>query len=228
MIAKRKKLSKKQIKEDKLITTYYQAVKFYEDNQSKILIGLGAVAVIIIAIVFYSNKAIEDNINAGKSLTLVLEKFNDKKYQEAIDGVPGTNVIGFKAIVDNYGGTEQGEIAKVFLADCYSYLGKYDEALKYYEDYSGSNSLYKATAKAGEAACYESKGDNAKAASLFEKAADVDENNIQNANYLLRAGINYMDAGDSAKAKELFETIKTDYSTTAAARDVTRYSVKVN
>lgn len=228
MIAKRKKLSKKQIKEDKLITTYYQAVKFYEDNQSKILMVLGAVAVLVIAIVFFSNKAIEDNINAGKALTQVLEKFNDKKYQEAIDGVPGTNVIGFKAIVDNYSGSDQGEIARVFLADCYSYLGNYDEALKYYEGYSGSSKLYEAAAKAGEAACYESKGENAKAASLFEKAANVDEYNAQNADYLLRAGINYMNAGDSAKAKELFETIKTDYAATAAARDVTRYSVKVN
>lgn len=228
MIAKRKKLSKKQIKEDKLITTYYQAVKFYEENQSKILMGLGAVAVLIIAVVFFSNKAIEDNKNAAASLTLVLEKFNNKEYQEAIDGVPGTNVIGFKAIAENYGGTEQGEIAKIFLADCYSYLGNYDEALKYYDDYSGNNNLYKATAYAGEAACYEAKGDNEKAAGLFEKAAAVYENNMQNSNYLLRAGINYMKAGDSGAAKELFETIKKDYATTAAARDVVRYSVKLN
>ena len=228
MIAKRKKLSKKQIKEDKLITSYYQFVKFYEENQSKILMGLGAVAVLIVAIVFFSNKAIEDNKNAAESMTLVLEKFNDKEFQEAIDGVPGTNVIGFKSIADNYSGTEQGEIAKVFLADCYSYLGNYDEALKYYEDYSGNSKLYKATALAGEAACYAAKGDNEKAASLFEKAANVDENNIHNSNYLLRAGINYMDAGNSGKAAELFETIKSDYPTTAAARDVARYSVKVN
>jgi len=228
VIAKRKKLSKKQIKEDKLITSYYNAVKFYDENQSKILMGLGAVAVLVIAIVFFSNKSIEDNKNAAESLALVLDKFNNKEYEEAIEGVPGTNVVGFKSIAENYGGTEQGEIAKIFLADCYSYLGKYDEALKYYEDYSGNNNLYKATAKAGEALCYAAKGDNLKAAQLFEKAADVDENNIHTAEYLLRAGINYTKAGDSAKAKELFETIKTEYSTSTAARDVARYSVQVN
>lgn len=93
MIAKRKKLSKKQIKEDKLITGYYQAVKFYSENQSKILMGLGAVAVLVLAIVFFTNKAVDDNANAAKAISLVLEKFNNKEYQEAIDGVPGTNVV---------------------------------------------------------------------------------------------------------------------------------------
>lgn len=228
MIAKRKKLSKKQIKEDKLITGYYQAVKFYSENQSKILMGLGAVAVLVLAIVFFTNKAVDDNANAAKAISLVLEKFNNKEYQEAIDGVPGTNVVGFKTIVDNYGGTEQGETAKLFLADCYSYLGNYDEALKYYEDYSGKNDLYKAAALAGEGACYVAKGDNAKAADLFEKAAGVNENNAQNPDYLLKAGIAHMKAGDSAKAKELFKTITTEHAATTAARDVVRYSVKLD
>ena len=36
MLAKKKKLSKKEIKEDKLVTTFYEAKSFYEENQTKI------------------------------------------------------------------------------------------------------------------------------------------------------------------------------------------------
>lgn len=37
-----------------------------------------------------------------------------------------------------------------------------------------------------------------------------------------------MKAGDSAKAKELFKTITTEHAATTAARDVVRYSVKLD
>ena len=228
MLAKKKKLSKKQIKEDKLITTYYKVIKFYEEYQSKIMIGIGAAAVVVIAIVFFNNKAIEDNKNAAVELSRVMQKFNEGSYQEAIDGVPGTNIIGFKRIVSAYGGTDQGEIAKLFLANSYSYLGNHDEALKYYEDYSGSNLIYKASALAGEASCYGAKGEYEKAAELFGEAASVYENETQNAEYLLNSGISYLKAGNNRKAKVAFEKVKNEYSTSASARQVDRFMARIN
>ncbi len=37
MLAKKKKLSKKEIKEDKLVAFFYQVQNFYDDNQSKVI-----------------------------------------------------------------------------------------------------------------------------------------------------------------------------------------------
>lgn len=227
-VSQKEKLSKKEIQEDKLVTAYYGFIRFSEKNQSKIFMVAGAVAVIILAIVFFNNRKIENNSKAGAQLSKVISKFSEGNYQEAIDGVPGTDVIGLSSIVNNYGGTEQGEIARLFLANSYFGLGKIDEALKEYSDFSGSNSVYKASAIAGEASCYESKGEFEKAATLYIKASNVNKNNSQNAEYILSAGINYNKLGNKAKAKELFESIKNDYATSQAAREIDRFLVQVN
>ena len=144
-------------------------------------------------------------------------------YLEAIEGKEGTNIAGLKKIVEDYGSTENGELSKIYLANSYNFLGRNDEALKYYEDYSGSNKTYKASALAGQAGIYADKKEYEKAANLFLKASRVSKDNPLNSDYMLDAGINYLKVGNNDQAKELFETIKKDYPTSTAFREVDRY-----
>ena len=51
MLEKKKKLTKKQIKQDGLVYTYYKAYDYFEHNRSQILIAAGAIAVVI-ALIF--------------------------------------------------------------------------------------------------------------------------------------------------------------------------------
>lgn len=211
------------MKEDKLVQFYSEALTFYEDYQSKIFIGVGVVAVLIVAFILYSNKMEEDNRLATTEMSRVIPLYDAGSYQEAIDGKPGTKVLGFKKIIDEYGSTEQGQIAKIYMANSYYFLQNYDEALKYYDDYSGSLDLFKATSIAGKAACYEAKGNLEEAADYFKEAAFVTETNPQNAQYLLDASRNFIKTGDSEEAKFLLEKIQKDYSGTPAAKEVDRY-----
>lgn len=50
MVQKKKKLKKKEIKEDQLVTSFYKAQEYFETNKQKILISVGAIAIIILAI----------------------------------------------------------------------------------------------------------------------------------------------------------------------------------
>ncbi len=212
MLAKKKKISKRHIKEDKLVTTYVNAKEFYETYQQKIFIGAAALAVIIVAVLLYANKMEENNAKAANELSKVIPLYNTKLYQQAIDGNPANNIIGLKKIVDEYGSTDQGENAKIFLANSYYFLGEIDNALKYYEDYSGSVATFKATAYAGMAACYEAKDEFELAAEYYSQATYVTKENPQIPNYLYRAGVNYYKTGDKETAKKFFMTIKNDYS----------------
>ncbi len=223
MLTKKKKLSKKEIKEDKLVESYYKAYGFFDENKSRI--GLYAVIIVALAAViyFYMNSRGQTNETAGVELSRVMSLYDSGAYLEAIEGRQGTNIIGLKKIVEEYGSTENGENAKIFLANAYFYLGKNEEAFKYYEDYSGSNELYKATALSGEAGYYASKKEYEKAADLYRKASRVSELNALNPEYLLKASINYINAGKKDIAKELLETIKRDFITSAAAREADRY-----
>ncbi|MBK8945777.1 MAG: tetratricopeptide repeat protein [Ignavibacteriae bacterium] len=224
MIGKKKKLSKKEIQEDKLVTSFYKTQGFFEKNQQNLLIGIGAIAVIVLAIFWYNSKVEDDNIQATTQLASVIPLYEQGQYQKAIDGEPGTNVTGLLSIVENFGNTSQGEIAKMYLANCYFSLGNYEKANEYYSDYSGDNDLYKASSLAGQAACNEMKGNFEDAADDYKKAANVVKMESQAASYLLSAGKNYLKANAADKAKELFEQITNDYKNTNAAREIERFS----
>lgn len=228
MLQKKKKLSKKEIKEDKLITYFYSAENFFNKYKNKILPYSGVVLIAVVAVYFYLNQKAGDNEKAGIELSRVMTLFNQGSYLEAIEGKQGTNIIGLKRIVEEYDGTENGETAKIYLANCYAYLGNYDEAIKYYEDYDGNIDYFKAASLAGRAGYYASKGDYEKAAALYLEASKISAVNSQNPDYLLNAGIYFMKAGNNDEAKILFNKIKSDYTSSLANREVDKYLSLIN
>ncbi len=223
MLTKQKKLSKKEIKQDKLVEFYYKSVAFYEENKNKVYIYIGVVVVALFAVYLYLNYRSDQNKEAGEKLANVMDLFDNGAFLEAIEGKQGTNLVGLKKIVQDYGSTENGETAKIYLADSYANLGKLDEALKYYEDYDGDIEMYVATSLAGQAGIYSYRKDYEKAAELYLKASRVSKNDILNPDYMYQAALNYLETGHKEEAKDLFETIKHDYKTSDVASKVNRY-----
>jgi tetratricopeptide (TPR) repeat protein len=223
MIGKKKKITKKEIQEDKLVSSFYKAQELFEEHKQKLIIGIGSIAIIILAITWFINKKSEDNLLAAGQISMIIPTFEQGQFQKAIDGEPGTQLDGFKKIVDNYGSTEQGEIAKIYLANSYYSLGDYDNALEYFTDYSGESKLHQSTAYAGMAACYELTDDFSDAAKYYVKAADTYKLESQTADFLLNAGINYIKSGQNEDAKMILEKVKKEYKTTTASREVEKY-----
>jgi len=223
VIAKPKKINKKEMKEDSLVTGYYKSREFYEEYQKQIFITLGAIAVIVVAIGLYVNRMETQNAEAAAAIAKVIPLYEQGSYVEAAEGREGTDILGFKKIADEYGGTDQGEIARVYAANSLYYSGKYDEALEYYKDYSGDDPLFVSTALAGEAAITEMNKDNEKAGSLYEKAARVTQENPMNAYYYLHAAINYRKAGETDKASKLYKLLKDEYKTAQETREAEKY-----
>jgi tetratricopeptide (TPR) repeat protein len=228
MLQKKKKLSKKEIKEDKLINFYKSSVDFFEKYQSKIFIYAGVVVVVAAAIYFYLNQKNMNDEKAGLELSRIMTLYDKGSYLEAIEGIQGTNIIGLKNLVAEYGGTENGETAKIYLANCYSFLSNYEEAFKYYEDYNGSIDYFKAASLAGQASYYAMQGDYDKASKLYIDASKQSQVNSQNPDYLLNAGIYLMKIGEKNEAKILFNKIKDDYSSSLANREVDKYLAVIN
>lgn len=223
MLQKKKKLSKKEIKKDSLLELYESSIEFFEKYKSKIMLYAGVLVVAVAAVYFYLNQKSQTNEKAGLELSRIMSIYDQGSYLEAIEGKQGTNVIGLKNLVNEYDGTENGETAKIYLANSYAFLGNYEDAFKYYSDYNGSIDYFKATALAGEAGYYANKNEFQKAADLFLKASKKSDVNSQNPDYLLNAGINYLKAGDKEDAKIVFSKIKEDYATSLAFRDVDKY-----
>ncbi len=227
MLAKKKKISKKEIQEDKLITYYSKVLEFIDLYSKQLMVGIAVVAVVIVSTIIYQNKVEADNIAATSALSKIVPNYEQKNYNDAIVGQPGTDLIGLKTIVENYGSTEQGEVAKLYLANSYYYTGKYDEALKVYSDISNSHYSLHAAALAGEGACYEEKGDFVKAGHSYEKAAHVYKYNALNPSYLLHSGIAYLKAKKYDEAQTVLKLVETDYKTSQEAKEAERYMDEV-
>ena len=209
----RKRISHKEMKKDKLVTGYFEARNWLDnpENKKKAYIGAGVLVVIIAVIFLYISNRNTKNIEAETKLSAVISLYEQGKYQEAINGDPATGITGLLQIVNDYGSTNSGETAKMYLGNCYFNMKDYDNALKQFDDYSGGNDIIKASCISGIGAVYEAKGDLKKAGEYFEKSAKVNKNvviNQENLYYAIRA---YTNSGDKESAKRVFSMLKEDY-----------------
>ena len=223
MLGKKVKLSKKEIKEDKLVAAYYKSVAFLDQYKKQFAIYGGILIAIIAIVVVFKYSRAQSNDKAGIELSRVMDLYDQGAFLEAITGRLGTKIMGLKKLVEEYGSTENGETAKIYLANSYNMLGKFDDAFKYYDDYSGGLKMYKAAALAGKGGIYAVKKDYKKAAETFYSASKVSKEISQNADYLLSAGQYFYLAGDKEQAKEVLEKLKKDYDESMASRQADQY-----
>jgi tetratricopeptide (TPR) repeat protein len=222
MLKPKKKITKRDLKEDKLVSTYFKASEYFYQNKKYFSWGITGLVVLFVAGVIYFNNRSANEEKATTALGEILRYYDKGEYQTAINGVPEKNVVGLKDIVDGYGGTHSGDLAKFFLANCYYSMGNYDEALKYFDDFGGNYSPLRASAVAGVAACYEAKGDNKKAAEYFERAASKSGDPQSSPEYLRNAARDYALSGKKERAIELLKKLKKEYPASMYVRDADR------
>ncbi len=223
MLKPKRKIKRQELKEDKLVVTYYKAREFVEKNKKILSYVLTGLIVLIAGVIIYRNNLKAENERAEALFSKIISYYDNGDYKTAIDGIPQKNIQGLKYIVENYGGTAAGEIATYYLANAYFMLGDYDNALRYFKKYDGDDKLLFSASLAGIASVYEVKGDYKKAGEYFEKAAQKFRENILVPEYLYNAARNYRVAGEREKALRLYERIKKDYPNFSQIRDVEIY-----
>jgi len=225
MLKARKKITHKELKQDKLVTAYFESKDWFAnpDNKRKISIAAGIVVVLAVAVFFYVSNRKTKSEEAETKLSAVISLYDEGKYPESINGDSSGNVMGLIKIVDEYGGTESGQTAKLYLGNCYFNMKDYDNAMKQFEDYSGKNDIIKASCLSGIGAVYDAKNDNKKAAEYFEKSAKVNKDiviNQENIFYAVRA---YAQAGDKENAKRMYDLLKDQYPKSKYIADSKRF-----
>ncbi|MBI2619572.1 MAG: tetratricopeptide repeat protein [Ignavibacteriales bacterium] len=227
MLKPKKRLSKKEIKKDKLVTTYFEMQNWFEANRKRLgSISFGAL-IAVAAVWFYFNNLSSQNLNATADLGKVMSYYDEGRYEPAINGVPQANIRGLQQIVDDYGSTRTGEIAKLYLANCYFAQGNYEKALVYYRDADIADHSLDAAASAGTAACYEAMGNHAEAARYFEEAAKKDTRNYHSAENLYHAAKNHVLAGNKEKVSELLKRLAKDHPTSPYTRESERLKASI-
>ncbi len=206
MLKPRKRITKKTLKEDRLVTFYFKAQTWIDQNSKMLLIALAAFIVVLAIVVFFNFSKKKMEANASVELAKAVRAYQNSDYQNAL---PLLNNL-----VENYGGSKSGKIGSFYLANTFFNNGDYDNAQKYYKKfvsgYKGDNVIL-SSAMAGIAACYEQKNDFESAALQYEKVASKFPDTFKAPAYLLKAGRCFSLAQNNEKAKQLFNMIVEKY-----------------
>ena len=202
---------KKTSTDDKVLFYYYKAVEYFQNNSKTVYIALTVIVLIAAGIFFYINNKKAAEEEANMELVKVQRLYDQQKYDQAINGDSAGTTRGLLYIVNEYGSTESGNTAKLLLGNSYFALLDFDNALKYYDSYSGSNLIYKATSLAGVAAVYEAKLQYLEAAQQFAKAAGINPDIALNDQFLYYAARNYSKVNDKDGYMKVLEKLRKDY-----------------
>jgi tetratricopeptide (TPR) repeat protein len=228
MLRPKKKLRRKELKEDKLVTAYFRIYDQLYKYRKQLIMAGAAVIVAVLAIILYSSHLQSENDRALTLLGRVYTYYDEGSYRQAIDGRAEQNILGLRHIAENYGRTEAGGIATFYLANAYYHIGEYDEAYRIFERFGGTDPLLRASALAGRAAIHEFRNEHEEAARLFERAATRFAATAIAPENLKHAGRNYLEAGRHADALRMFEKLRDDHPGSPLARDIDLYIAQIS
>lgn len=160
------------------------------------------------------------------------EYFNADQFDKALNG-DGAGYTGFVKIASDYGSTDAGNLANLYAGLCYANLGKWQDAVKYLEDYSpkGDAMISPAAIEAlGNAYAHVGQIDKAistlkDAASKADAKADNGTNNSLSPTFLLQAGELLESQNKVDEANKLYQDIKKKYVNSAIVQsnDIDKY-----
>ena len=219
---------KKISNEDKALFYYYKVTEFFEKYKKQSYVVLIAVVVIVAAFFIYTKTQNANNEAAAIELTKVKSLYSAGNYDQAMNGDSAGTTKGLINLVTSYGSTENGQAAKILLANCYYYKGDFNNAEKYYNSYSGGNAFFKAASAAGLASVLEAKKDFLNAAKEYEKASKISSEFGNSDEYLFYAIRAYYWANDKDKLKKSVEALKTDYPKSKYISQIDRYNTIIS
>ena len=132
------------------------------------------------------------------------------------------NALGFIDIIDDYGSTKTGNLAKYYAGICYLRMGNYEEAIEYLESHDPVDQLIGPMAVGGLGDAYMELNQPEKAAEYYLEAAEVSDNDFTAPMYLYRAGMTYEMLGRYEDAYEAYNRIYQEYYRSNEGRSVER------
>ena len=191
-------------------STLSKTEMFVENNKKTITTVVVVLVVIVLAIFGIKKYYIEPrNEEAMAQMFRAEQLFTADDYATALNG-DGNNP-GFMDIINNYGGTKSGNLAKYYAGICYLNLGEFENAIKYLGEYKGKDAMVKPLAMGAMGDAYLELDNAAEAAKCYERAALDSKNSFTSPMMLMKAGYSYEMVENYQKALEMYNMIKKEY-----------------
>lgn len=207
------RLTKKDLKEDELVTRALQMWAYIEKNYPKLLAGLGAIVVVALAGMLIKNQSDQQTQASIDALGNVRIALHQGKVEDA--------VFQAERVAEEYSGKPAAGQALLLLGGLHYDLGRYAEAQTAYQGYLstyGDEGPAGYAAWGGIAACLEEQGSYVEAAEKYVAYADQYGTSPFAPIVLKEASRCYVNAGDLEKAQGVLQRIVKDYPKSSIVR----------
>lgn len=198
--------------------------QFFQENGKKVVIAV--VAIVVVAVAGYLYKSLVIDANAEKASELIIEaqdRFGVQNPDFALALNGDENGAGFLDVVEQYGSTAAGNLAKHYAGICYLRLGDLENAEKYLSMYKSVNELGAEVVNAqnlglrGDIAV--ERGKYEAAVALYKKAVAASENVYTAPLFLYKQLLAYVALGNKAEAQKCYDTLQAQYPMSVEARE---------
>ena len=200
---------------------------FVNKYKKKIVLAIAAIVIIVGGSILYQTYVSEPRAKeATESIFKAEAYFAAGDYEKALNGDEQGN-MGFKQIIDEFGGTPTANIANAYAGLSLAQSGNYEEAIPYLKAFDGSDKMVAPGVLSALGNCYANTGDLNSAVSKFIEAAKTADNNTISPYCLLQAGIIYEKQGKKEDALKVYTQIKDKYFASIQAMDIEKYINRV-
>ena len=202
-LVKHQKLTKRQIKEDPLVTAAFHGTQIWEEHGTRILVGLGAAVLLVLLVFFVARTRAQSEERASADLFKAQLSVGQNDYATAIQML--------KEIIDSSPGTNAARDAMIYLGDTYIQQGKPAEAVNWYRKglaKAGKDADAKKSATFGLAAALEDRGDFVQAAATYDALAKLGRNDNERGRSMLAEARCLGKAGQTQKAIDVYTQIQ--------------------
>lgn len=206
---------------------------FYNKNKKAIIIAAVAIILVVGGIFYYDNQIKQPKEKAASAAMYKAEfYFGLDSFNLALNGRADANglegFMGFTEIIDQYGSTKAGNLARYYAGVCYLHLGKFDDAIENLKKFSTNDLVLGSIALGCIGDAYRETGDSDNAVKYYEKAARRNTNSFTTPMYLKKAALTYEeDLKDYDKALATYIKIEKEYGNTPEGRDVSKYIARL-
>ncbi|HHU00662.1 tetratricopeptide repeat protein [Xiashengella succiniciproducens] len=207
-------------------TALGRSEQWIEDNQKSITIFVLAFIIAVGGYWGFKKLYVEPrNVDAQKAVFQAQNYFGNDDFQQALDGDGVTP--GFLEIIDSYGNTKAGKLAKYYAGISYLNLGQYEEALGYLKSFKTKNPELKAVKEGAIGDCYLELGEKDQALKYYNSAIAVNDA-VTTPFFLLKKGMLLEEMGNKTEALKAYTTIKEEYAESVEASQIEKYISRVS
>lgn len=204
----KKKQKKKYATEEafeSLEQTVQKSEHFLEKNAKTLGIVFGAL--ILVAVLYFAYLKFyqePQNQNAQQEIVTADQMFEQDSMQAALNGSPGA-YLGYNQIIDEYGGTDIGNLAKYKAGIALYQTGDYKGALEKFKSFSAKEKAMKAMKQGVMGDALVQMGEKEKGLDAYEKAVNASDLQVIQEIYTKKSAILAYDLGEFERG---YKTVK--------------------